>query len=171
MNEKELLTKKMILVGMNDAKISTEDKPIIGTEALATCLGVLLYSEEKKVAIVAHVSSEPIIALDKLFNLIIDNKLLRIPFKYKIFLGYDIKPAEYYQVVEVLEKHFKDFIQFDDNEIPDYAVNIDEKTQSKEFAFDASVGKFVTDKVLFGIDYLMINNEEYRDDTNGVRCR
>ena len=50
MTEKELLTKKFILVDMNDAQISTEDRPIIGTQALATCIGVLLYNEEKKVA-------------------------------------------------------------------------------------------------------------------------
>ena len=47
MNELEQNTKKFILVGMNDAKISTNDRPIIGTDALATCIGLLLYSEEK----------------------------------------------------------------------------------------------------------------------------
>ena len=70
MTEKELLTKKFILVDMDDAQISTEDRPIIGTQALATCIGVLLYSEEKKLAIVAHVSSEPIQTIDKIFKLI-----------------------------------------------------------------------------------------------------
>ena len=52
---KEQLKQKMIIVEMNDADISTEEKPIIGTYALATCLGVLLYSEETRKAIVAHI--------------------------------------------------------------------------------------------------------------------
>ena len=46
MDEKEILTKKFILVDMADAQISTDDKPIIGTQALVTCVGVLLYNEE-----------------------------------------------------------------------------------------------------------------------------
>ena len=156
MTEKELLTKKFILVNMDDAQISTEERPIIGTHALATCLGVLLYSEEKKVAIVAHVSSEPMCAIDKIFNLILQNKLYRTKLKYKIIPGFY---EEHYNTKELLEAHLKDYIPFGENEIPEYAVKIDDETMSKEFAFDASTGKFVTDKVLFGTDYYIVNDE------------
>lgn len=171
MNEKVLLTKKMILVGMNDAKISTEEKPIIGTDALATCLGVLLYSEEKKQAIVAHVSSNPIPALDKIFQIMIDNKLLKTQFKYKIFFGYYKDAAEYYQVEDILEKHFKDFIPFDEEEIPTDAINTVLPLGANEFAFDASTGKFVTNKVLFGQEYYMINNDNFNEEINTVKHR
>lgn len=73
---------------MDDTKISTKEKPIIGTQALATCIGVLLYDEENKVAIVAHISSEPIPIIDKIFNLIMKNKLYNNKLKYKIIAGY-----------------------------------------------------------------------------------
>ena len=58
MDEKENLTKKFILVKMRDMQISTDEKPIIGTQSLATCVGVLIYSEESKKAIVAHIANE-----------------------------------------------------------------------------------------------------------------
>lgn len=168
MTEKELLTKKFILVDMNDAQISTEDRPIIGTQALATCIGVLLYNEEKKVAIVAHVSSEPMRAIDKIFNLIIENKLYSTKFKYKIITGcYD----EHYQVKELLEEYFNDFIPFGENEILHSDIQIDEQTTSKQFAFDASTGKFVTDRVFFGRDYYMINPISYNDESTRSKHR
>ena len=155
MNEKELLTKKFILVKMDDAQITTEDKPIIGTEALATCLGLLLYSEEKKIAIVAHVSSEPMKALNKVFEIMFNNNLLRTTFKYKIIEGYY---KEHYKTKELLEKYFGMNIPFDNTS--DNDIKIDEKNTQKLFAFDASTGKFVTDKVYYGVEYYMVNQEE-----------
>lgn len=162
MSEKELMTKKMILVGMNDAKISTVDKPIIGTHALATCIGVLLYSEDKKVAIVAHVPSDPMVAIDNIFKVIIENKLVSTTFKYLIIPGYY---EEHYDTKFVLEQYFSHFIPFDDREILETAVRVDEETTSKEFAFDASTGKFVTDKVFFGLDYYNVNGYDYVDNS------
>lgn len=163
MSEKEMLTKKFIMVDMDDAKMSTSERPIIGTQALATCLGVLLYDEVGRQAIVAHVSSEPIKALDKIFNIIIENKLLKVKFKYKIIWGTDREPAEFHHVVDILEKHFSDFIPFGENELSEGGIRTDENTMSRKFAFDALTGKFVTDKVLFGTDYYVVNGY---DDTN-----
>lgn len=40
-------TKKIIPVGMNDAKISTDDRPIIGTNALTTCIGYFYIVKKK----------------------------------------------------------------------------------------------------------------------------
>ena len=168
MSEKEFMTKKMILVGMNEAKISTVDKPIIGTDALATCIGVLLYNEEKKIAIVAHVPSDPMEAIDNIFNVIIKNKLISTTFKYLIIPGYY---EEHYNTKFVLEKHFSHFIPFDESMIPSAAVKVDEETTSKEFAFDASTGKFVTDKVYFGIDYYNVNGYDYVDNYTSSRHR
>ena len=168
MSEKEFMTKKMILVGMNEAKISTLDKPIVGTDALATCIGVLLYNEEKKIAIVAHVPSDPMVAIDNIFNVIIKNKLISTTFKYLIIPGYY---EEHYNTKFVLEQHFSHFIPFDDSEIPETAIHIDEETTSKEFAFDASTGKFVTDKVYFGIDYYNVNGYDYVDNYTSSRHR
>ena len=147
MDTNKLFVDKMILVGMDDAKITNSENFIIGTRSLATCLGVLLYNEEKKLAIVVHVSSNPYLALDKLFQILIDNKLLRVKFKYKIFFGYDKEPAIYHGIVDILKEHFKDFVPFDENDIPDNAIHVDNNFESLEFAFDASTGSFVTEKI------------------------
>ena len=149
MNEKELNTQKMILVRMEDAKISTTEKPIIGTQALATCIGVLLYNEEKKLAIVAHIPPNEfnaLITIDKIFQIIIKNKLASTTFKYIIIPGY------------YKEKHFNHFTPFDEKQIPNYAIQIDENTTTREFAFDASTGEFVTNNVYFGMEYNIVNN-------------
>lgn len=169
MSEKEMLTKKFILVDMNDAEISTAEKPIIGTAYLATCLGVLLYSEDEKRAIVAHMSSNVMPTLDKIFKIIVENKWYRLPLKYKIIWGTDREPAEFYNVIDVLEKHFADYTPFTDEELPECGIRTNENTMSNEFAFDASTGKFVTDKVLFGVDYYLVNGDEGKDNSNGIK--
>lgn len=156
MSEKELLTKKFIMVDMNDAMISTDDKYIIGTQALATCTGILIYSESDKKAIVAHVTSNPLETINKIFNLIIKNKLYRNKLKYKIIPGTDREAHDYYNVINLLEEHFKDHIPFNDEEVFT-GIELDENTNSYQFAFDALNGKFVSDKVLFGTDHYIIN--------------
>lgn len=169
MSEKEIFTKKFTLVEMEDAKISTEEKPIIGTHALATCMGVLLYSEEKKVAIVAHVSCEPMKTIDKIFRLMIENKLLNTTIKYRIIPGY--YKEDHYNVKGILEKHFVDFMPFNEEEIPSLAIQTDEETTSCQFAFDASTGEFVTDKVFFGVEYYTVNAEDNLEQSSGIRHR
>jgi hypothetical protein len=157
MNEIEQNTKKFILVGMNDAKISTSDKPIIGTDALATCIGLLLYSEEEKQAIVAHVVPDNIEAIDKVFRIILENKLHNIKFKYLIIPGYY---QEHYDTIDLIKKHMTDFTPFDLSQITENAIRCNYEATSHEFAFDSSTGKFITDKVLFGTYYHMLNPEE-----------
>ena len=163
MINKEELTKKFILVDMKDAKISTEDKPIIGTSSLATCIGVLLYSEQKKRAIVAHVAPDQMEITTKIAKLMIDNDLVDSPIKYKIIPGYY---EEHYNTRDNLERCFNCFTPFDEKDIPDNAIKTDEEYTCREFAFDASTGQFVTDKVSFGIDYYMVNSKDYKEKNN-----
>lgn len=47
-----------IRVGMNEADISTKETPIIGTDALGPCVGVLIYSKKQKKSVVIHASTE-----------------------------------------------------------------------------------------------------------------
>lgn len=166
MDTNKIFEEKMILVGMDDAKITNSENSIIGTRSLATCLGVLLYNEEKKLAIVAHVSSNPYPALDKLFRILIDNKLLRVKFKYKIFFGYDKEPAIYHGIVDILEEHFKDFTSFDEKEIPDNAVNIDENFECLEFSFDALTGSFVTEKIFCNSNNFIVSDTNINKSSN-----
>ena len=48
--------KKVIDVNMNGIECSTEESPIIGTTALATCVGFLAYDSNQKKAIVSHLA-------------------------------------------------------------------------------------------------------------------
>lgn len=157
MEEKELLTSKMILARINDAQITTKEKNIIGTDALATCIGVLLYNEEKKTAIVAHVEPDKLDAIDKIFEIIIKNKLWSTKFKYLIIPGYY---QEHYNTKELIEERLAHLTPFTQDEIPENAIITNEEFTSREFAFDAEAGKFVTDKVYFGMDYYKINQNE-----------
>lgn len=139
----------LIIVSMNDAKISTLESPVIGTHSLATCLGILLYDDDSKRAIVAHMtSSDSIIVIDKIFNIIIKNKLINVKFKYKIFEGYYTDAYNYYDTIETILKHFKDFEPFDEKDIPNTAINTDSTLGANEFYFNAQTGKFVTNEVL-----------------------
>ena len=157
MEEKELLTSKMILARINDAQITTKEKTIIGTEALATCIGVFLYNEEKKTAIVAHVEPDKLDAIDKIFEIIIKNKLWSTKFKYLIIPGYY---QEHYNTKELIKERLAHLTPFTQDEIPENAIITNEEFTSREFAFDAETGKFVTDKVYFGMDYYKINQNE-----------
>jgi len=161
MNEKELLTKKLIMVRKEEMEISTSEKPIIGTEALATCTAVLLYSEEEKRAIVAHTCLEVENTFWETVNLIEENGLINTIFKYKIISGYQYNQYNIEnELKEKYELYPEMFVPFKEDEIPESAIQLDESTKSYEFAFDASTGKFVTDKVLFGKDYTMLNQQE-----------
>ena len=169
MNEMIELSKKFIMVNMDDAMISTDEKPIIGTEALATCTGVLIYCEELKKAIVAHISSDYNKTIDRIFKLIIDNKLYRFPLKYKIILGADKgKAANYHGIIAYLEKHFKEFPMIEYRDLYQNDIMTD-KNFSNQFAFDASKGIFVTDRVFFDKDYYMINDYDNNSSINKHR--
>ena len=161
MNEKENLTRKLKLVNMKEVDISTLEKPIIGTQALATCMGVLLYNEEHKKAIVAHSSSDWKSIAHQTLSLVFEHGLNSSVTKYKIIPGYY---PEHYQVADSLEEVYRSlkpmFIPFDENEITDSSIQVDEETTSCRFAFDSLSGKFVTQYVYFGEEYLTICAED-----------
>jgi len=63
------LTKRFLLVEGDQIDISTEDKYIIGTYALASCIGFVLHSKDMKKAIVGHVSSGQLMHNEQVSNL------------------------------------------------------------------------------------------------------
>ncbi len=156
---KEENTKLFNLVNMNDADISTEEKPIIGTQALATCFGILLYERKKKQALVAHASTTYLPAVMKLFELIDLNS--DNTFEYLIIPGYYSAQEDHYDIQSQLLKIFNKgeilktkFIPFTEQKKFEDIVQLDKKTLSYEFAFDSRTGKFVNNDVYFGIEYL-----------------
>jgi len=160
MADKIDLTKKFKLVKFKQVDISDDDKYIIGTHELSTCTGVLLYCEEKKRAIVGHVSSDWENVIKKTIELIYLNNLGNYIFKYKIIPGYDPSNGVSKKIEEVFISLSPMLVPFEEKNILDGIVGLDENTQSFEFAFDAINGKFVTDKVLFGIDYYKVCEDD-----------
>ena len=152
------LNAKVKLVGMNNVDISTLEKPIIGTNGLATCVGVLLYNEDKKVAIVAHLSSEWKETLEEMFKLISKYKLDSSAIKYTVISGYY---PNHYNIKEKVEDAFESvypiFIPFDKNEIGNKAIEVVEEISEKRFVFDSISGKFVTELIDF--DQVVDTNE------------
>ena len=145
------------IADMDNAIASTQEKPIIGVQALATCFGLLLYDEKQKLGIIAHFSTEINGTFLQILNLIDFGK--NNLFKYVIIPGYYSKIQDPYMTRFRIEKVLKSiqsdqlrFIPFDD--IPSNAVSKSKSTPSYQFAFDTRIGKFVTDKVLFGIEYI-----------------
>ena len=154
------LTKKFKMVGLADADITTDEMPVIGTQALATCVGILIYSEYYKKAIVAHATTEVYPIVLKIMNLIFENKIEDMPLKYLIIPGYYYN---HYQVAEDLQKIFNDlkplFVPMDFDEITSKMVIKSPGLPAYEFAFDSRFGTFVSDKVLFGVDYEDVHKE------------
>ena len=180
----DTLKEKFIIANMDDIQISTTDKPIIGTFALGPCMGFILYSKEKKKAIVGHISCSQILDnynLEKLrlqiYKIIIQNKLINTDFDlmlvegaqksmyYKDWYELDIlknQEKKIYSLFEVLESLLTqiDFIKIknikkshfntDEIQIVDIKGNICDETNneaSKQFAFNANTGKFITNDI------------------------
>lgn len=67
---------KPIVVGINEVNISTEEQPVIGTDSLGSCVGVLIYSEKYQKSVVFHTSTNwQKLAVDALI-ILADNKLI-----------------------------------------------------------------------------------------------
>ena len=162
---KEELLQKLTIVGMNHIGIATLDKPIIGTRSLSTCLGVLLYDEQDKIAIAAHATSgDPHIAMEKVIEFVKENKLEFASFKYKIFDGYYQDTAEAYHTKEtIINRYIKLNLffaaPFKEEEIPSTALLKDPALPANEFYFDVQTGRFVTEEVQFLLQDNTVNEE------------
>lgn len=176
MNNLEELTKKFILVKMDEVQISTKEKPIIGTQGLATCTGLLLYCKDKQIAIVAHIGSDVKKIIDKVLDILENNNINFENIEYHIIPGYDRYDEErinaiikYLKLGNVTRMLLNDFKPYKKNKIKHNSITLDTNTLSIQFAFDANLGIFVTDKVLFGTDYYMINQENNEYESNHKR--
>jgi hypothetical protein len=163
MNKSIELTKKLKLAQMNDAVISTDEKPIVGTQALVYCVGLLLYNEKEKKAIVAHITTNITVGLEKAFKLMVENNMHTSPIKYLIIDG---KYTNNFKTRKAIEEVLNDmpdlFTPFSKNEISSKSIQQNKEFDALEFAFDSRNGKFVTEKVLFGYDYIEANKKKHQ---------
>ncbi|MBE6148566.1 MAG: hypothetical protein E7167_03645 [Firmicutes bacterium] len=158
MQDATQLTEKFKIVNMDCVDISTDQMPIIGTQALATCVGILIYSPSNKRAIVSHVSGDYVSIIVQIMDLIFDNGLENGPLKYLVIEGYYYNHYLLYEnITRALESLSPLFVPFLLKEVPLDAIIKDPDLPAYQFAFDAQSGKFVSDKVLYGTDYLDIH--------------
>lgn len=198
MDDKTQLTKNFIMVSMGQVDISTDEKYIIGTQALSPCIGFILHSKDMGKAVVGHISSGQLVENSRVNDLrfqiseLLDQGNLKgVPLDLKIIEGaypstqiaysheldiLDIFGKSQYTLPEVLEEVIKksDFVNIstttmyqEQNSTPevqvvDYYEGYGHGDKSKQFAFDAKNGNFVTDKVYFGPEYFEINKSNIK---------
>lgn len=178
------LKNKFINVQMNDIKISTNDKPIIGTYALGPCMSFILFSKENSRAIVGHISCSQLLDnnnLEKLrlqiLKIIIENELTNTSFDltliegaqkslyYRAWYELDIlqnQEKKTYSLFEILEKNLIQLglIKINDIKKSNFSINeiqtvdiegnlCNESNQeaSRQFAFNANTGEFITNEI------------------------
>ncbi len=67
-----------IIVRMNEVGISTDTQPIIGTQALGPCVGVLIHSKNQKKSVVLHASSDWKQLIVETLIVLVESKLISI---------------------------------------------------------------------------------------------
>lgn len=140
----EIMENDYINVGMNEIKITDNENTVIGTNALATCVGVILYSEKHKRAIVGHIANEPELNFIKMIYMLEMNGFTDSKINYAVIGGY------YYNHYELCSKLYNLFNKYKETFIPlEYNnddILKDEGLPSVGFIFDASTGKFINSK-------------------------
>lgn len=132
---------------MNEYVLATPTTPLIGTYALATCLGLIMYDEHNHFAL-AHISSD----YKNLISQMLRQMINTAPIHVIIIPGYDTYPEKIYEIIAYLKDH-NNFSLYDfDIEIKYIPEYLEENTQSIEFAFDTRTKTFIKvdyDKILF----------------------
>lgn len=158
----------------------TDDKNnIICTNALATCIGMLIYDEKNKKAALGHfysnkfgskVTEEANDIFASLIKSLDMNDMLNENLKYMIVPGghaYYYNIDKIYKVCDELFEKFEkipNFKKFTKEEIKEDTIKENIETKSLELAFDALNGKFVTNE-LFKED-MDFDHYEFLEDTD-----
>ena len=104
----ELITHSNI-AGMDQVVVSTSDKPIIGTQALDTCFGILFYDRKNKFGICGHADPKSI------FGIVV-KMLKQIPsttegnIEYAIISGYRAIEQNNFKGVDEIQDILRNFL-------------------------------------------------------------
>ena len=164
LNEGEQLIKQSSIAGMNQIVVATPDKPIIGTQGLDTCFGILLYDRKNKFGVCGHASPHNIFG-------IVAEMLKEIPvnvngtIEYAIIPGYRaIKQHNFEGVEEIL--HILRSYSSINTKIKFTSLNTSiEPSMPKgllcyDFAFDTKTGQDVT-SIIFMDSYDKQNKRHF----------
>lgn len=151
----ELITHSNI-ADMNQVVVSTSDKPIIGTQALDTCFGILLYDRKNKFGICGHADPKNI------FGIVVE-MLKQIPsttegnVEYAIISGYRAIEQNNFKGVEEIQDILRNYmsinpkIHFTPLKTP-LNPSMPKGLLCYDFAFDTISGKDITSIVFKNYD-------------------
>ena len=160
---------KLINVRMNEIKCSFSKYEIITTKGIASCIGVLLYDDLNKKAIVGHFNSNKNDGLEIEDATRIYNELEEVSKLYQLngdTTSYFVVPGivgnvdRINSVVYELKKLLSKYKEIEN--IYANSVKINKETESLEFAFDPNYGIFATDKVYPNDDDYNLNNNKVK---------
>lgn len=76
---RETIKKEQVkIVDMNEVDVSTASQPYIGTQALCTCVGLLIYNRFSKIAIVGHLTTEWKYMIDKILEKMLEASFISL---------------------------------------------------------------------------------------------
>jgi len=155
------------MAGMTCVVESSEERPIIGTQALDTCYGILFYDRQARYGVVGHgAPSSKVGTLYEMLRLIDDGTDKVVEFMIVPgFRNVDYKDLSGQQeLLEEMMKYSRDSkVKF----VPlkgDIQIKLHEPTLSYEFAFDTRNCKFVSDTIFFDETEV---NPRYMPKSNG----
>lgn len=125
-------------ISMNEYTFATKEKPIIGTYALASCLGIIIGDNHGNYAI-AHILND----YDKIIKSMLKGMVNDSILKVILIPGYDTRTSKIYEIIEYLKSRDNFFLYDFDIEIKNLSNYINEETESIEFAFDIRTKEFV----------------------------
>lgn len=150
-NESDELIAHSNIAGMDQVVVSTADKPIIGTQALDTCFGILLYDRKNQFGICGHADPKNI------FNIVIE-MLKQIPsttegdIEYTIISGYRAIEQNNFKGIEEIQDILRNYVVINPKiKFTSLKASLNPKMPDGllcyDFAFDTKSGKDVTNIV------------------------
>lgn len=145
------MLEKTNLAGMGRIVESSKDKPIIGTQALDTCYGILFYDRAKKEGVCGHaVPSQLTSVLAEMIKWL-DNRVGII--EYMILPGFrNVDRHDYSGLKELSDymlEHAPNNVKMTSLKDMRGGFRLHQGSLSYEFAFDTMNGEFVTEYVFF----------------------
>lgn len=145
------MLEKTTLAGMGRVVESTKERPVIGTQALDTCYGIMFYDRAKKEGIAGHaVPSQLITVLAEMLEWLEGRTGL---IEYMILPGFrNVDRKDYSGFKELHDymlEHTPDNIKMMPLKDMRSGFRLDQASLSYEFAFDTTNGEFVTEYVFF----------------------
>lgn len=142
---------KTNLAGIGEIVESTLERPVIGTQALDTCYGILFYDRKNKNGICGHAfPSQLLNVFSEMVDWLKDKDGV---IEYMILPGFRNVDRKDFRGVKVLDDYMLEHIPQNIKMVPIESrrtgFRLHQNTLSYEFAFDTEGGDFITEYVFF----------------------